>query len=120
MTDHLPPGRELDARIAEAMGWSDVHESKHPENRGRVVGKYGVRGYVFVPPYTTSWFGMRLMLEWMRAAPRRWVIRVTWHPSGTVACRVRARRVHGDGDASTPTYAVAMALLEAAKTETPI
>lgn len=35
MIDHLPPGRELDAKVAEEMGWTDIHLS--PIN-GELIG----------------------------------------------------------------------------------
>ena len=68
MTDTpLTPGPAADALVAEAMGWTNVRESKHPECLGRFIG-HDVSGNIgFVPAYTTSWAGLGAMVEWMVA-----------------------------------------------------
>ena len=72
MTD-LPPGPELDALVAEAMG----RETRfvYSRRRARMVWEmvYGDGVWRPLPAYSTSGNGMLAMLEWVRAQDRRTV-----------------------------------------------
>ena len=108
---NLPPGPELDALVAEAMGWTRTGHGIMPwampngDLRQRPI------------PYSTSGNGMLAMLEWMRAKPRQWYV-VLYSPAqgeeGDWDCEVEAGRIAYCYPGATAPHAVALALLEAA------
>ena len=110
MTDKLQPGPEADARVAEAMGWTDVRPSDNPDCGDRLIGKCG-RGYGFIPPYTTTGDGLLAMLEWGARNFPRWYLR---HPGSFYeASFVAENEMDYYAWAATPNLAVAEALLAA-------
>ena len=113
---NLPPGTELDALVAKAMG-QDVR--RVPDGRGGLEWEMRDPGgdWVAVPAYSTAGNGMLAMLEWMRA--KGWFINLHYWPDGATT------RVYVAGTSillartseNAAPHAVALALLAAAKAE---
>lgn len=58
----MQAGRELDAKVAEALGWEVV--SVHDDNDYCMeVGSGDLQGYVPIPRFSTSWEGMGELVE---------------------------------------------------------
>ena len=120
----MPPGRELDALVAEkVMGhqWRDVLPQDGSE-RVRVLLDVGVgemdglwprahwRGR-FHPEYSTSWDAMRLVVERLVALAWALEFRVNADGAAVVVWNARPAEFHATGD--TAPHAVALAALKA-------
>ncbi|MBY0052299.1 hypothetical protein H7K32_11510 [Brevibacillus agri] len=58
----MKAGRELDAKVAEALGWEVV--SVHDDNDYCMeVGSGDLQGYVPIPRFSTTWEGMSVLVE---------------------------------------------------------
>jgi len=78
MTDTLPPGPELDALVAEAMG----HETRfvtyymHSHWEMRRKGMKRETDWEPLPAYSTTGNWMFVVQEWLNAKPRSYVVTV--------------------------------------------
>ena len=109
-TDTLPPGPELDALVAEAMGWTRTGHGIMPwampngDLRQRPI------------PYSSSGNGMLAMREWLNGEPRGYVVTVMtngfsgYAHIGGLGTVVEAQGKHGP-------HSLALALLAAEKAE---
>ena len=103
-----PPGTELDALVAKAMG-QDVR--RVPDGRGGLEWEMRDPGgdWVAVPAYSTAGNGMLAMLEWMRA--QAFSARFFATTNGALVSRRMQR------NSKSRPHAVALALLAAVKAE---
>jgi hypothetical protein len=71
MTDRPQPGRELDARVAVALGWQNCREINGIWMGVHLpVSEYEAKEGEFssvIPAYSGTWEGMRLVVDWLVA-----------------------------------------------------
>ena len=115
----MPPGRELDAELAEkVMGWTHVEVLGvvHPTAIGRTPANFGAP----VPHYSTEWDAMRLVVE--RLVALGCLVAMDVSPKGGAWCAIITNPdTEFDSDdrdvfnekADTLPHAVALAALKA-------
>lgn len=119
-TESLTAGRELNERVAEAMGIAVCKE--HPLWPLHILNIHGdhSRGSSMLPAFSTSWEDMRIIVEWMCA--KRWTLYLEVDTNGRTWARFISTKlsivdtgINSIGD--TAPLAVCTALLAAVEGE---